>query len=110
MKDRRMYKLVTLDSIPVYQHAAMKKIFFVILTAISINAFSQTDDDAVKQVINSAYVGGIHNGGPIDDIRKGFHPSFIMFVKNNNDVKTTTIEEWIGNLEKSRQAGAAKPA
>jgi hypothetical protein len=79
-----------------------------IIAVSTVNA--QNDEEAIKQVINSAYVGGIHNGGPIADIRKGFHPSFIMFVKNNNDIKSTTLEEWITNLEKSRQSGAPAPA
>jgi hypothetical protein len=73
-------------------------------------SFAQNDEAAIKQVINSAYVGGIHNGGPVADIRKGFHPSFIMFAKNNNDVKSTTLEEWITNIEKSRQSGGPAPA
>lgn len=88
----------------------MKSIFFLFAMALAASSFAQGDEDAVKQVINTAYIGGIHNGGPIDDIRKGFHPSFIMFVKNNNDIKSTTIEEWIGNIEKSRQSNTAKPA
>ena len=90
----------------------MKRTLLLFLIAFSANAFAQSDDEAVKEVINSAYIGGIHNGGPIDDIRKGFHPSFVMFVKNNNDVKSTTIEEWITNIEKSRQSGTkqANPA
>jgi hypothetical protein len=74
-------------------------------------AFSQSanEEDAVKQTINTAYVGGIHNDGPIEDIRKGFHPSFVMFVLNNNEIKSTTIDEWVGNIEKSRASKTAAP-
>jgi hypothetical protein len=81
----------------------MKKIvpLFITLTAIQFG-FAQSDDQDVKQVINSAYVGGIHNGGPIDDIRKGFHPAFIMFRQSENDVKQTTIDEWVKSLEAAR--------
>ncbi|HZY82182.1 MAG TPA: nuclear transport factor 2 family protein [Cyclobacteriaceae bacterium] len=87
----------------------MKQLLFLILFMTAVTGFAQSDEEAVKQVINTAYIGGIHNGGPIDDIRKGFHPSFIMFVKSENDVKSTTIEEWIANIEKGRQSGT-KPA
>lgn len=80
----------------------MKKIFVIAFVAISSLAFAQSDEDQVKAVIESAYIGGIHNGGPIEDIRKGFHPSFIMFVSSNNEVKQTPIEEWITNIEKNR--------
>jgi Putative lumazine-binding len=89
----------------------MKKMFlFILFLGATSFAFAQSDDEAVKNTINSAYIGGIHNGGPIDDIRKGFHPSFIMFILNNNEVKSTTIDEWIGNIEKSRAANTAAPA
>ncbi len=80
----------------------------ILLTVISQLVSAQTDEEAIKNVINNAYIGGIHNGGPIDDIRKGFHPSFVMMVLDNNEVKSVPIEQWIGNIEKSRAAN--KPA
>ena len=81
----------------------MKQILtlFTILFALQL-VVAQSDDQAIKQVVNTAYVGGIHNGGPIDDIRKGFHPAFIMFRQSENDVKQTTIDEWIKSLEAAR--------
>lgn len=88
----------------------MKAFTLFFFIALATSTFAQNDEEAIRQVINSAYVGGIHNGGPIADIRKGFHPSFIMFVKNNNDIKSTTLDEWIANLEKSRQSGTPAPA
>jgi hypothetical protein len=89
----------------------MKKTLSLILfLAITIASFAQSDEEAVKNAINTAYVGGIHNDGPIDDIRKGFHSSFVMFVLSNNEIKTTTIDEWVKNTEKSRAANPAPPA
>ena len=88
----------------------MKAFSFLVLMTVAATSFAQNDEEAIKQVINSAYVGGIHNGGPMADVRKGFHRSFIMFMKNNNDVKSTTLEEWITNLEKSRRSGTPAPA
>jgi hypothetical protein len=78
----------------------MITIFFLAFATIS---FAQTDDEAVRQVVTSAYVQGIHNGGAVDDIRKGFHPSFAMLRLMNNEVKPLPIEEWITNIEKSRK-------
>ena len=89
----------------------MKQLLFVFsLTLATAAAFAQSDEEAVKAVINQSYVGGIHNGGPIGDIRKGFHPLFIMFVLNNDQVKQTTIDEWIANIEKSRASNTPPPA
>jgi hypothetical protein len=89
----------------------MKVVTILMFMAIASTSFAQSDEEAIKAVINSAYVGGIHNGGPVADIRKGFHPAFIMFVRSNGaDVKSTTLEEWITNLEKARASGTPAPA
>jgi hypothetical protein len=80
----------------------MKHILLFAIVMISSLAFAQSDEDQVKAIIESAYIGGIHNGGPVADIRAGFHPSFIMFVASNNEVKQMPIEEWITNIEKNR--------
>lgn len=82
----------------------MKKVTALLITFFGLHfIYAQTEDQNVKDIINLAYVGGIHNGGPIDDIRKGFHPNFIMFAQtNNNAVKQTPIEDWIKNIEAAR--------
>jgi hypothetical protein len=78
-------------------------VFFLIGNA----ALAQNDEALVKEVVNSAYVSGIQNGGPIADIRKGFHPTFQMLRFVENDVKPFGIEEWITAIEKTRaQANA----
>jgi hypothetical protein len=86
----------------------MNKTFlsFLFLFTSSV-VFAQADEETVKQVVNLAYVQGIHNGGPIEDIRKGFHPSFQMLRLMNNEVKPLTIEEWITNIEKARKENTA---
>ncbi|GHN01066.1 hypothetical protein WSM22_25550 [Cytophagales bacterium WSM2-2] len=80
----------------------MKKILLFSFVVMGLTAFAQNDEQDVKQVINSAYIGGIHNGGPVADIRKGFHPSFNMLRLMENDVKPLAIEDWIKNIEASR--------
>ncbi len=79
----------------------MKKVF-LLLFFIPYVVLSQNDESEIKRVIESAYVGGIHNGGPIADIRSGFHPSFVMFRFNKNEIISVALEEWIANIEKSR--------
>lgn len=84
-----------------------------ILTALALFActitIAQTDEEQVQQVVTTAYIGGIHNGGPIDDIRKGFHPTFNMLRLADNDVKPLAIEDWIANIEKSRGQQSSTP-
>jgi hypothetical protein len=81
----------------------MKKIFlFLIVCCFAGQALAQSEEQAVKDVINAAYVGGIHNSGPIADIRKGFHPTFMMLSQAENDVKSTTLDEWVKRIEAGR--------
>lgn len=88
----------------------MKKLFVAfLLTITSSSLFAQelsAEQQAAKQVVADAYVEGIQNGGSIEAIRKGFHPSFNMLRFMNNEVKPLPIEEWITNIEKFR---AEKP-
>jgi hypothetical protein len=87
----------------------MKQIF-ISITAILCSVFAlaqSSDDEVVKQVVTSAYVEGIQNNGSIDDIRKGFHPSFNMLRLTDNEIKPLPIEEWITAIEKRR--AEAKP-
>lgn len=84
----------------------MKKSFLVLLFLSSFTlVYSQElspEQLAAKQVVNDAYVEGIQNGGSLEAIRKGFHPSFNMLRFTNNEVKPLPIEEWIGIIEKNR--------
>jgi hypothetical protein len=87
----------------------MKKFILTLaVIACASIAFAQNaEEDAVKQVVTSAYVEGIQNNGKIEDIRKGFHPSFNMLRLTDNEIKPFPIEEWIAAIEKRK--AEAKP-
>jgi Putative lumazine-binding len=86
----------------------MKKFTFLYALMIIANlANAQTSEEKVKQVVTSAYIQGIHNNGPIDDIRAGFYPTFVMLRLIDNTVKPLPIEEWIASIEKNRKEGKA---
>jgi hypothetical protein len=82
----------------------MKSIILSIscLLWLNIAGAQVNEEDLIKTVVNSAYVEGIQNNGSIEDIRKGFHPSFNMLRFMENDVKPYAIEEWIAAIEKRR--------
>jgi hypothetical protein len=86
----------------------MKNLLLVFLLIGNL-ALAQNDEALVKEVVNSAYVSGIQNGGAIADIRKGFHPTFQMLRFVENDVKPMGIEEWITVIEKNRAQATATP-
>jgi hypothetical protein len=87
----------------------MKKYLTLFLLAICMVAQAQTDEDAIKDVVTSAYINGIQNRGSVDDIRKGFHPSFNMLRFMENQIKPLPIEEWIANIEKSKASSEPAP-
>src|SRR5690349_484443 len=90
----------------------MKKYFIltIVLLTLSLYTNAQQDEQDVKQVVTTAYIEGIHNGGSIDNIRKGFHPTFNMLRFADNQVKPLPIEEWIKNIEANRAKEPAAPA
>jgi putative lumazine-binding protein len=81
----------------------MKKILTLLLLTSSLVIKAQTsDEESIKQVITTSYIGGIQNRGSSEDIRKGFHPTFTMLRLIDNQVKPLPIEEWLTNIEKSK--------
>jgi hypothetical protein len=88
----------------------MKKFLIsLFLTVPFLTNAQSADEEAIRQVITTAYINGIQNGGSSDDIRKGFHPSFNMLRLIDNEVKPLPIEEWITNLEKARANNTPAP-
>jgi hypothetical protein len=86
----------------------MKNLLALLFFFFAAAAVAQSSEEtAVKDVVNIAYVQGIHNRGNVEDIRKGFHPTFNMLRLMDNQIKPLPIEEWITNLEKSRKESTA---
>lgn len=59
----------------------------------------EPDDEAIRDVIERAYIGGIHRNEARAVAREGFHPEFIMFVRGDGDaVSQVPIEDWLARL------------
>lgn len=82
-------------------------VLFVLLNVT--NAFSQTDEERIHQVITQAYIQGIHNSGNADEIRKGFHPSFTMLRLVDDNVKPYPIAEWIDAIALKKKENPQTP-
>jgi len=54
---------------------------------------------AVVEVVNAAYVDGIHNFRDPAAIRKGFHPGFEMLILKEGRLEKLPIEQWIESIE-----------
>jgi hypothetical protein len=88
-----------------------KTTLMLFLLLVSTLTFGQTktEGDSIKAVIEKAYIDGIHNGGPIEEVRKGFHPVFKMLSLVNNDISQLTLEDWIIRIENGRKQNVGNP-
>jgi len=81
----------------------------LLIMLCTTGAFAQTvtsaeDEQAIRAVIQSAYVDGLQNWGNIADIEAGFHPTFELLTKtNDNKIKKLPIGKWIESV-KARKA------
>lgn len=92
----------------------MKKNSFILLilsVIVSITLKAQTPDtEAIKELINKAYVEGLHNGGNLDETRKGFHPGFDLLILKNNQLEKLPIYNWIESSERKRKENPNPPS
>ncbi|MEK6373982.1 MAG: nuclear transport factor 2 family protein [Acidobacteriota bacterium] len=82
------------------------------LFAGTVVAADSQDDAAIKEVVDRAYVHGVHIDADPAKIRSGMHESFIMFVRNGDAVTQLTRDAWIARIEASnaaRKDDAPKP-
>lgn len=84
----------------------MKKVFCVaavlVLGMVGSAAAQNADDDAIRAVVDSAYVQGVHNESDPAKIRAGMHESFVMFVLDEKGVRHLTRDAWIERIEASK--------
>ena len=84
----------------------------LVLAAAAAVASPAGEEDAVKAVVQSAYVEGVHAKGDPALMRKGFHPDFRMLVLKDGKMGAVTLEEWVGRLEEQnkKEPNARRPA
>ena len=72
-----------------------------IVAAVFAAAAAPADAEAVKAVVKSAYVEGVHAKGDVALMRAGFHPSFRMLTLRDGALTPVTLDEWAGRIEKA---------
>ena len=79
----------------------MKMWALVAAAALAAPALAaEGDTDAVKAVVKSAYVDGVHAKGDVALMRAGFHPTFRMLTLRDGALTPVTLDEWAGRIEK----------
>ena len=70
------------------------------LAAGSASADDAAEQEAVKAVVRSAYVEGVHAKGDAALMSQGFHPDFRMLVLRDGAMSAVSLDEWIARMEK----------
>ena len=60
------------------------------------------DEKAIRQVIEEAYIAGIHGSQDESTVRSGFHSDFAMLVLQDDTLEKVDITEWLRRLEKMK--------
>jgi len=84
----------------------MKKltVLLLLVAVATLKLSAQANDtDQIKDLINKAYIEGLHNGGNLDETKKGFHPGFDLLILKNNQMEKLPIYNWIESTEKKRK-------
>lgn len=88
----------------------MKKIILLnLLIFVSVSIVSQNineEKEAIKKVIQTAYVEGLQNEGDIKKIDSGIHPDFkLMGIAKNGKMWYLSISEWKKKVQKRLKEG-----
>jgi hypothetical protein len=55
--------------------------------------------EAVKRVIEEAYMDGIHRTQDRETVESGFHRDFRMLVLNDDELQKVSLDEWFRRIE-----------
>ena len=72
-------------------------------------AQGSSDEDAIKALIQSAYVDGLQNLGDLGKTRAGFHPDFVLLGLRDGKLTRLPIAEWMASAEKRKAEGVKPP-
>ena len=57
------------------------------------------EQKAIQQVLEKAYVEGIHRTQDQEMVRSGFHPDFHMLVLQDGAMAAVSLDEWFERIE-----------
>ena len=84
-----------------------KALLTSLILLLTISMFAQRGRDqgwnreqqAIKNVIQTAYIDGLHNNGSVQEIMAGFHPGFNLLGINENKLTKYPIYSWIQDFK-----------
>ncbi len=57
------------------------------------------EKEAIRRVIEKAYIQGIHGDQDEETVKSGFHQDFAMLVLRNDTIAKVTVDEWLDRIE-----------
>lgn len=79
-------------------------------TATATAADEGAEREAIKAVVRTAYVEGVHARGDSALMRQGFHPDFRMLTLRDGAMTAVTLDEWAARIDKaSRERKDPRP-
>jgi hypothetical protein len=60
------------------------------------------DEKRIREVIEEAYIAGIHGTQDEDTVKSGFHQDFAMLVLQENTLEKVDVDEWLRRLERMK--------
>ena len=58
-----------------------------------------TDEKAIREIIEEAYIEGIHGSQDETIVKSGFHEDFSMLTLQDNALEKVDVDEWLRRLE-----------
>jgi len=85
----------------------MKNLLIIVMMFSSLTIYAQeTDEEAIKDVIQTAYVEGLQNEGNLEKIDAGIHPGFnLLGIGEGNEMWNLSIADWKAKTVKRLEAG-----
>ena len=84
-------------------------IILVLFLALTTPALaSSADAAAIRSVVTSGYVEGVHKEGNPEKMRAGFHADFVMFINGDEGIRTITRDQWIERIEEGNKKADRK--
>jgi hypothetical protein len=60
------------------------------------------EKEAIKQVIEKAYIQGIHGNQDEEVVKSGFHQDFAMLVLQDDTIHKVSVDEWLDRIETTK--------
>ena len=67
------------------------------------------DEEAIKTLVQAAYVDGLQNLGDLEVTRAGFHPDFVLLGLRDGKLTRLPIADWIASAAKRKAEGQKPP-